>query len=85
VPELLRTLELAGCIVTLDAPHCQKCTVREVHEADADYVLVLKGNQGTAHGEVRAFLDDAIGRAASHLVKTQTVEKGHGRIEVRRY
>jgi predicted transposase YbfD/YdcC len=85
VPELLRALELSGCIVTLDALHCQKGTAREINEADADYVLALKGNQGTAHGEVRAFLDDAIERAAPHLVKTQTVEKGHGRIEVRRY
>jgi predicted transposase YbfD/YdcC len=85
VPELLRALELAGCIVTLDALHCQKSTAREIHEADADYVLALKGNQGTAHGEVRAFLDDAILRAAPHLVKMETVEKGHGRIEIRRY
>ena len=85
VPELLRTLELAGCIVTLDALHCQKSTAREIHEADADYVLALKGNQGTAHGEVRAFLDDAIARAEPGLGKMETVEKGHGRIETRRY
>jgi predicted transposase YbfD/YdcC len=85
VPELLRALELAGCIVTLDALHCQKTTAREIHEADADYVLALKGNQGTAHGEVRAFLDEAILRAAPHLVKMETIEKGHGRIETRRY
>jgi predicted transposase YbfD/YdcC len=85
VPDLLRALELAGCIVTLDALHCQKATAREIHEADADYVLALKGNQGTAHAEVRAFLDDAIARAEPHLVTTETVEKGHGRLEVRRY
>ena len=85
VPELLRTLELAGCIVTLDALHCQKTTAREIHEADADYVLALKGNQGTAHGEVRAYLDDAIARRAPELVHVETVEKGHGRLEVRRY
>ncbi len=85
MPELLRALELAGCIVTLDALHCQKTTAREIHEADADYVLALKGNQGTAHGEVRAFLNDAILRDAPHLVKMETVEKGHGRIEIRRY
>lgn len=85
VPELLRSLELAGCIVNLDALHCQKNTAREIHEADADYVLALKGNQGNAHSEMRAFLDDAILRTAPTLVKMETVEKGHGRIEVRRY
>jgi hypothetical protein len=47
-------------------------------------VLALKGNQGPAPGEVRAFLDDAILRAAPGLVKMETVEKGRGRIETRR-
>jgi len=36
VPELLRRLELAGCIVTLDAMSCQKAIARAIHEADAD-------------------------------------------------
>ena len=52
VPELLRALELAGCIVTADALHCQKNIAKEIKEADADYVLALKGNQGTAFSEV---------------------------------
>src|SRR5580698_9604408 len=59
VPELLRVLELAGCIVTLDAMGCQKNIAKEIIEADADYVLALKGNQETVHQEVKAFLDDA--------------------------
>src|SRR6185503_593744 len=49
VPELLRALELAGCIVTVDALNCQKNIAKEITEADADYVLALKGNHGTAH------------------------------------
>lgn len=85
VPELLRALELAGCIVTADALHCQKSIAREIKEADADYVLALKGNQGTAFAEVKTFLDDAIERKEAHLVLTQTTDKGHGRVEVRRY
>lgn len=85
VPELLRALELAGCIVTADALHCQKNIAKEIKEADADYVLALKGNQGTAFAEVKAFLDEAIQRKESHLVLTETADKGHGRVEVRRY
>lgn len=85
VPELLRALELAGCIVTADALHCQKETAKEIIEADADYVLALKGNQGTAFAEVKSFLDDAVSRADKSLVFLETVEKGHGRLEVRRY
>jgi len=57
VPELLRVLELAGCIVTLDAMDCQKKIAREIVEADADYVLALKGNQEKVHEEVKSFLD----------------------------
>ena len=85
VPELLRALELAGCIVTADALHCQKNIAKEIQEADADYVLALKGNQGTAFTEIKAFLDEAIQREESHLVSCQTTDKGHGRLEVRRY
>lgn len=85
VPELLQALELAGCIVTADALHCQKHIAKEIIEADADYVLALKGNQGTAFAEIKAFLDDAIQRQEAHLVTYQTTEKGHGRLEVRRY
>ena len=64
VPELLRALEPSGCIVTADAMGCQKKIAREIVEADADYVLALKGNQETVHEEVKAYLDDAILRQA---------------------
>jgi predicted transposase YbfD/YdcC len=96
VPELLRALELAGCIVTTDAMGCQKKIAKEIIEADADYVLALKGNHETVHEEVKSYLDDAIARCsavaphrpnapASELAFHQTVEKDHGRIETRRY
>lgn len=87
IPELLRALELSGCIVTIDAMGCQKNIAKEIHEADADYVLALKGNQAVLHQEVKEFLDDAHAR---HFAKIphqyhQVVEKDHGRIETRRY
>jgi predicted transposase YbfD/YdcC len=85
VPALLRQLELAGCIVTADALHCQKTIAREILEADADYVLALKGNQATAHEEIKAYLDDAVARQAPGLAALTTVDKGHGRLETRRY
>jgi predicted transposase YbfD/YdcC len=62
VPELLRSLELAGCIVRLDTMGCQRRIAREIIEADADYVLALKGKQPAAQEEISAFLDDAIER-----------------------
>jgi predicted transposase YbfD/YdcC len=98
VPQLLRALELSGCIVTLDAMGCQKKIAREIQEADADYVLALKGNQSVVHEEVKAFLDETLAekkklrpagaplpQAAAHLAEFETIEKEHGRIETRRY
>jgi predicted transposase YbfD/YdcC len=98
VPQLLRVLELSGCIVTIDAMGCQKKIAKEIIEADADYVLALKGNQETVHEEVKTFLDATLAekqgprlpgaklsRAAANLATMETVEKDHGRMETRRY
>jgi len=98
VPELLRVLELSGCIVTIDAMGCQKKIAKEIIEADADYVLALKGNQETVHQEVKSFLDAALleqqtprlagaklSTEAATLASVETVEKDHGRLETRRY
>ena len=86
VPELLRRLELAGCIVTLDAMGCQKTIAREIREADADYVLALKANHPVLHGEIKTFLDDALDHPENlpQASRHETVEKDHGRIETRR-
>ena len=98
VPELLRALELAGCIITVDALNCQKNIAKEIQEADADYVLALKGNHATAHEEIQTFLDAALeetlaarppgaklSAGAATLATWETVDKGHGRVETRRY
>jgi hypothetical protein len=60
IPELLRILELSGCIITCDAMGCQKNIAKEIIEADADYVLALKGNHETAHGEISAYMLDLV-------------------------
>ena len=83
VPELLDALLLKGCVVTLDAMGCQRKTAAKIADAGADYVISLKGNQGTLHDEVKAFLEDAASRVPQELDRFETVEKGHGRIETR--
>jgi predicted transposase YbfD/YdcC len=98
VPELLRVLELSGCIVTTDAMGCQTKIAKEIIEADADYVLALKGNQEKVHEEMKTFLDDALAQleqkrpagaqvpaGAKELAFFETVDKDHGRYEIRRY
>jgi hypothetical protein len=59
VPQLLRAVELTGGVVTVEALNCQKNIAKEISEADADYVLALKGNHGTLPEAVQCFLDDA--------------------------
>lgn len=87
IPELLRALDLAGCIVTLDALGCQKEIAREICAARADYVLALKGNQSTLHEEVKNFLEDAQAGGFPKIAHDflETSEHNHGRAETRRY
>jgi predicted transposase YbfD/YdcC len=86
IPELLKILDLQGCIVTIDAMGCQKEIVKEIVEKKADYVISLKGNQENLHQEIKDYLDWAE-RIKFKEIKydyCQTLEKGHGRIETRR-
>jgi predicted transposase YbfD/YdcC len=53
VPELLDTLHLNGCIVTLDAMGCQKDIAARIRAKRADYLLGLKANHGRAFEAVR--------------------------------
>ena len=86
IPELLKILDLEGCIVTIDAIGCQTETVRQIAEKKGDYVISLKGNQGTLHREVKDYLDwaERIGFTEISYGYSETLEKDHGRIEERR-
>ena len=79
VPKLLELLSLTGCVVTADAMSCQRKIAQQVIDQRGDYVLALKGNQGTLHDDVRRFLDDP----ETVLASATETDKGHGRIEVR--
>jgi len=87
VPELLRVLDLTGCIVTVDALNTQKEIARQIRAQGTEYVLALKDNHPTLRQQVADFLQAAQhGRTLNYQISThQTVEKDHGRIETRRY
>ncbi len=80
VPMLLRLLCLKGTIVTVDALNRQREIARQIIEQGGDYAMALKGNQGTLHDDVRAFLDDPKAEATT---TNTTVDGDHGRIETR--
>jgi len=85
IPELLKTLDIAGCIVTIDAMGCQKSIARQIIEQQGDYVLALKGNQGALYDDVRALLDQLIATDDADLDYYETYDENHGRSELRRY
>ena len=87
IPELLKLLEIKGCIVTIDAMGCQKEIARQIADQEADYVLALKGNQGTLHKDVELFFEDALQCDFKDIPHElyETTDGGHGRVEVRRY
>ncbi len=87
IPKLLKLLELNGCIVTIDAMGCQKSIAKQIVEQKGDYVFGLKGNQGILHEAVNDFFTTAIKydfKAVKHDY-FEEVDKGHGRLETRRY
>lgn len=87
IPELLRALAIAGCIVTIDAMGTQRAVASQILEQAADYVLALKENQATLYRDVVELFAQANAGTIEELVveEKRTVEKGHGRIEIRRY
>lgn len=88
VPKLLRHLNLKGSVVSIDAMGAQRKIAIAIIHAGADYLLALKGNQGTLHEEVRAFFEDpdslAYAREKGAVVDVhEHHDKGHGRVEKR--
>jgi len=85
IPKLLEVLDLAGCIVTIDAMGCQTDIAKQIIDQEADYVLSLKGNQGQLHDDVVAMFAyfEKVNFADIDHDYHKTVEKGHGRLETR--
>lgn len=82
VPKLLELLVLEGCIVTTDALNCQKSIAAKIIERGADYALALKENHPTLYADVELYFKTHHERCLS---TEAIIEKGHGRIETRRY
>jgi predicted transposase YbfD/YdcC len=83
IPDLLDLLDVEGAIVTIDAIGCQKAIAKKITDKGADYVLALKDNHPQLADDVKLWLDTEM--AKGRLVLQETVEKDHGRLEIRRY
>ena len=87
IPQLLRTLEIQGCIVTIDAMGCQKDIAETIVEKGADYVFSLKGNQGNLHDDVKLFFQEQKRNDFTNIPFDyyESIDGDHGKIEIRRY
>lgn len=85
IPKLLAMLALEGAIVTIDAMGCQRDIAQAILDKKADYVLALKGNQGTLREDVEYFAktEQERGFVGIHISQNQQVDGDHGRIETR--
>ncbi len=85
IPDLLRVLDITGCIITTDAMGCQQEIAATVIEKGGDYILALKENQGHLYEDVRELFAGAIEVSFFDVEHTyaETANKNHGRIEVR--
>jgi predicted transposase YbfD/YdcC len=87
IPALLAMMAIEGAIVTIDAMGCQREIAQQILDQKADYVLALKGNQGTLRNDVELFAAEQKdnGFKDTKVSRHQTVDGDHGRIETRTY
>jgi predicted transposase YbfD/YdcC len=86
IPELLRLLDVSGCLVTIDALGCQKKIAQAIRDAKADYLLRVKDNQAHLHQDLEDWFahGDQQDFVQMQLDYAETVNKNNGRIEIRR-
>ena len=86
IPELIERIDVKGAIVTIDAMGCQKEIAQKIIDAQGDYVLAVKDNQPKLHEAIQEYFAIAEAEDFRHLQPdvSQTLDKGHGRLETRR-
>lgn len=87
IPKLLELVNIKDSIISIDAIACQKHIVDLIIEKHANYVISLKGNQGSLHKAIKRFFQrhkkqgyQNMGYEFKHY---EDVDSGHGRIESR--
>ena len=82
IPALLEQLDLQGALVSIDAIGCNPTIAAAIVEAKADYLLAVKDNQPTLHAEAESYFASA---PAEEIDAAETLDKGHGRLEMRNH
>ena len=87
IPEVLRLVDIKGAIITIDAMGTQTEIAAQIVDGEGDYLLALKGNQGTLHQGAIDYIDEQIQTDFANVDarRIETEEQGHGRKETRVY
>ncbi len=85
IPKLLDMLAIEGAVVTIDAMGCQRAIAQKIVDKNADYILALKGNQGSLRDDVELFATEqkANDFRDTTVSRHQTIDGDHGRVETR--
>jgi len=85
IPKLLDLLHIEGTIGTIDAMGCQRDIAHKIVDKNADYILALKGNQGTLREDAELFTDEHVpnGFQNTSVTGAETIDGDHGCIETR--
>jgi len=85
IPKLLEMMDIEGAIITIDAMGCQRAIAQKIVDQKADYVLALKGNQGSLREDVELFVAEQKANDFKNttISRDETVDGDHGRIETR--
>ena len=85
IPELLKMLELGGCLVTIDAIGTQREIAQQIVEQGGDYLLSVKENQGHLYEDLEYLfqLERELDARLGPCSYAKQVNKNHGRMEIR--
>lgn len=83
VQELIEMLDLKGAVVTADAMHCQTETAKMIIDKEADYILIVKGNQPTLQDALHDAIVKAMETSDPKVRRCHKKEINRGRIETR--
>ncbi len=87
IPALLEMMAIEGAVITIDAMGCQRGIAKKIMDKKADYIIALKGNQGTLLEDVEVFAleQKTSGFKDTTVSRHETIDGDHGRIETRTY
>ncbi|MDX1925456.1 MAG: ISAs1 family transposase [Pirellulaceae bacterium] len=83
VQELIDVIDLKGAVVTADAMHCQTETAKAIIDKEADYILMVKGNQPTLQDALHDAIINAMENDDPKVRRSFNKEINRGRVETR--